>query len=41
VNIPRQLQQMGVVFTDNGFVSVLKKMTITLMSAVIIDPIPC
>jgi len=40
VDISGQLHKVGIVFTDNGFVSLLKKMPIALVPSVKIDHIP-
>jgi hypothetical protein len=34
MNIPYQLLQIGVFLADNGFVSILKKMTVALVALV-------
>ncbi len=41
MNIAGQLEEIGIVLTENGFVSVLKKVTVSLMPAVIVDHISC
>jgi hypothetical protein len=39
VDISGKLQKVRIIFTDNGFVSVLEKMPITIVAAVKIDHI--
>jgi len=40
MNISRQFKQIRVIFTNDGFIPVLKEMTIPLMPQVKIDHIP-
>jgi hypothetical protein len=39
MNIAHQLQQIGIFLTQNGFISVLKQMAKTAVTAVVIDNI--
>jgi len=41
VNRACQLSEVGIIFTENGLVAVLKKVTVSFMSTVIIDHISC